>query len=68
MICSDISTALQNEIDAINSTNKLKLNRFQHVDSETSNLVFIKTTLADPVELGSYISNERYYILSSIFK
>lgn len=54
----DISTELQNEIDAINSSNKKKSNRFQHVDTEISNLVFIKTTLIDPVELGSHIVSD----------
>lgn len=54
----DISTELQNEIDAINSSNKKKSNRFQHVDTEISNLVFIKTTLTDPVELGSHIVSD----------
>jgi len=54
----DISKELQNEIDSIKASNKKKQNRFQHVDTETSNLVFIKTTIADPVELGSYIMNQ----------
>lgn len=54
----DISKELQNEIDAINSSNKKKSNRFQHVDTEISNLVFIKTTLANPVELGSHIVSD----------
>lgn len=51
----DISKELQNEIDAINSTTKKKLNRFQHADTDIANLVFVKTTLANPVELGAYI-------------
>lgn len=54
----DISTELQNEIDAINSSNKKKSNRFQHCDTEISNLVFIKTTLADPVKLGAHIVSD----------
>lgn len=54
----DISTELQNEIDAINASNKTKSQRFQYVDTEISNLVFIKTTIADPVELGSHIVSD----------
>lgn len=51
----DISTELQNEIDAINSSNRKKLLRFQHVDTDIANLVFVKTTLRNPVELGTHI-------------
>lgn len=51
----DISTELQNEIDAINASNKKKSSRFQHVDTDISNLVFVKTKLPNPVSLGSHI-------------
>ncbi|XP_037050966.1 THUMP domain-containing protein 1 homolog [Bradysia coprophila] len=54
----DISTELQNEIDAINATNKKKSNRFQHLDTEMANLVFVKTTLRNPVELGAHIVSD----------
>ncbi|KAJ6640521.1 THUMP domain-containing protein 1 like [Pseudolycoriella hygida] len=54
----DISTELQEEIDAINSSNKKKSNRFQNVDTEIANLVFIQTTLPNPLELGTYIVND----------
>ncbi|KAG4067477.1 hypothetical protein HA402_003301 [Bradysia odoriphaga] len=54
----DISTELQNEIDAINSTNKKKSNRFQHLDTEMANVVFVKTTLRNPVELGAHIVSD----------
>lgn len=49
---------LQNEIDAINLSNKKKSNRFEHVETEISNLVFIKTTLSNPVELGAHIVSD----------
>lgn len=55
----DISTDLQNEIDAINSSNKKKSNRFQHVDTDIANLVFVRTTtLRNPVELGAHIVSD----------
>ncbi len=54
----DISTELQNEIDAINASAKKRSQRFQHVETEISNLVFIKTKLTDPVALGKHIVDD----------
>lgn len=47
----DISTQLQKEIATINSTSKNR-NRFQQIETKVPNCIFIKTTLADPNELG----------------
>lgn len=47
----DISTQLQNQIASINAKRK-NPNRFQQVDTKVPNCIFIKTTVADPNELG----------------
>lgn len=51
----DISTTLEKEINATVTAHKQKLVRFQQLDTGASNLVFIRTTLPNPIELGTKI-------------
>ena len=51
----DISTLLDKDIKATAKTNKLKAHRFQQVDTGTQNLIFIKTTIKDPIELTTHM-------------
>lgn len=48
----DISTQLENEIKTMTASSKLDRTRFQQVETKTPNCVFIKTTVANPIELG----------------
>lgn len=48
----DISTQLENEIKTITASSKLDRTRFQQIETKTPNCVFIKTTVADPIDLG----------------
>lgn len=48
----DISTQLENEIKTMTASSKLDRTRFQQIETKTPNCVFIKTTVADPIELG----------------
>ncbi|XP_055909243.1 THUMP domain-containing protein 1 homolog [Eupeodes corollae] len=53
---TDISDDLQKEIDAAKAASKPgKLCRFNSIDTGTKNCIFIKTTLPNPVELGTRI-------------
>ncbi|XP_011182783.1 THUMP domain-containing protein 1 homolog [Zeugodacus cucurbitae] len=57
----DIADDLQKEIDATKATKQNKntvKQRFQVVDTGATNCVFIRTTLADPVELGTRIVSD----------
>uniref|UniRef100_A0A034VDF2 THUMP domain-containing protein 1-like protein n=1 Tax=Bactrocera dorsalis TaxID=27457 RepID=A0A034VDF2_BACDO len=57
----DIVDDLQKEIDATKSTKENKntvKQRFQVVDTGATNCVFIRTTLPDPVELGTRIISD----------
>lgn len=48
----DISTLLQKEINTINANKRENRYRFQQVETNVSNCIFIKTTLANANELG----------------
>lgn len=48
----DISTQLENEIKTMTASSKLDRTRFQQVETKTPNCVFIKTTVAHPIDLG----------------
>lgn len=57
----DIADDLQREIDATKATKQNKntvKQRFQVVDTGATNCIFIRTTLADPVELGTRIVSD----------
>lgn len=51
----DIATKLENDIKASVVAGKSKDRRFQQVETGSSNCVFIRTTLANPVELATRI-------------
>lgn len=51
----DISSTLQKEINDTVTAHKQKTFRFHQMDTGASNSVFIRTTLADPVELAVHI-------------
>lgn len=51
----DISATLQKEINDTVTAHKQKTTRFHQTDTGASNSVFIRTTLADPVELAVHI-------------
>lgn len=58
---ADIADDLQKEIDATKSTKENKntvKQRFQVVDTGATNCVFIRTTLPEPVELGTRIVSD----------
>lgn len=48
----DISTLLQKEINTINANKRENRYRFQQVETNVANCVFIKTTMTNPNELG----------------
>lgn len=48
----DIATLLQKEINTINADKRENRYRFQQVETNVTNCIFIKTTLANPNELG----------------
>lgn len=51
----DIATTLENDIKASLVAGKSKDRRFQQVETGSSNCVFIRTTLVDPVDLAARI-------------
>lgn len=54
----DIATKLENDIKASVVAAKSKDRRFQQVETGSTNCVFIRTTLSDPVELATRIVND----------
>lgn len=51
----DITTKLQNQIEKTNQELKERAMKFVSVDTGVSNLIFIKTTIEDPLTLGCTI-------------
>ena len=56
----DVSTALLKEVAALKETSKPSQRRFQQVRSGAKNILFIKTTVEDPVRLAHHIFSDVY--------